>query len=233
MKEIYAYKDEYNNDCQFLRGKYYKYISDLITDFFEEPLPDNDFHTHFLNVLNTLEDYDDIYYITSEMPFYWAICIIENRRTHNHLIKNKTNEDYKKWHTKYRTANDFVTFIIEEINEKTYIFNDNEGGKSLFLRGKYYEFVCSLVTDFLGKPLENNLINTTLIGKLNTLPASGQYKNISQFIDTPPYCWAMSIIENKETTNVFNPEQLKVYTKFLEEFNKKNRINSFVIPQHS
>ncbi|WP_185287864.1 hypothetical protein [Chryseobacterium lactis] len=113
MEDIYAYKDEYNNDCQFLRRKYYQYVSDLITDFFEEPLPDNDFHTRFLNVLNTLENYEDVTYITCEMPFYWAICIIENRRTHHHLIKNKTNEDYIQWHTKYRTANDFVTFIIE------------------------------------------------------------------------------------------------------------------------
>lgn len=56
MEDIYAYKDEYNNDCQFLRRKYYQYVSDLITDFFEEPLPDNDFHTRFLNVLNTLEN---------------------------------------------------------------------------------------------------------------------------------------------------------------------------------
>ncbi|WP_185287863.1 hypothetical protein [Chryseobacterium lactis] len=40
-----------------------------------------------------------------------------------------------------------------------------------------------------------------LITGHNTLPASGQYKNIHQFIDKQPY-WAMSIAENKETTNV-------------------------------
>lgn len=231
MEDIYLYKDEYNNDCQFLRRKYYEYVSALITDFFEEPLPDNDFHTHFLNALNTLENYDDVYHITTEMPFYWAICIIENRWTNHHLIKDKTNEDYGKWHAKYRAANDLVTFIIEGINEETYIFNNSEGGKSLFLRGKYYQFVCSMVTDFLGKPLENNWINNALITRLNALPASGQYKNIRQFINKQPY-WALSIAENKETTNVLNPEQLKAYTKFLEEFYKNNGISSFIIPQH-
>ncbi len=42
MEDLYVYKDEYDNDCTFLRKKYYEKVSALITDFFEEPLPDND-----------------------------------------------------------------------------------------------------------------------------------------------------------------------------------------------
>jgi len=232
MEDIFLYKDEYDNDCQFLRKKYYEKVSSLITDFFEEPLPDNKFHQRFLNVLNTLEDYHDVYHITTEMPFYWAICIIENRWTHNHLIKNKTNDEYREWSTKYRTENNIITFIIEGINEETYVFNDNEGGKSLFLREKYYEFVGSLVTDFFKQPFEYNIMNAQLINRLNALYADGNYQTISKFIGNPPY-WALSIIENKETTGILNVEQLKLYPEFLEEFYKKNGISSFVIPKSS
>lgn len=230
MENIYLYKDEFGNECTFLRGKYYKQVCALITDFFKEPLPDNDFHKHFLNLLNTLEDHHDVYTITTEMPFYWAICIIENRWTNNHLIKNKTNEDYREWVNKYDKENNIITFIIEGINEDTYVFNDEKGGKSIFLRGKYYELIYSLITDFFKKSPEYNLMNARLINNLNALFANGNYKNISKFIGKELY-WAMSIIENKETTNALNEEQLKEYTKFLENFYKKNGITSFVLPQ--
>jgi hypothetical protein len=76
----------------------------------------------------------------------------------------------------------------------------------------------AVLLPFLGKPFENNWINNMLITGLNTF---GLYKNIQQFIDKQPY-WAMSIAENKETTNVLSSEQLKIYTKFLEEFYKNN-----------
>lgn len=230
MEDIYVYKDEFGNECSFLRRKYYELVSAIITDFFEESLPDNEVQKNFLNLLSTLEDYHDVYYITTEMPFYWAICIIENRKTNNHLIKNKTNDDYSEWINKYNKENNIVRFIIEGINEEIYIFNNNEGGKSIFLRGKYYEFVCNLVTGFFKKPLEYNLNNAGLISNLNALFADGKYKDISKFIDNPPYNWAISIIENKETTHILDEEQLKGYTEFLEEFNKKNDINSFFIP---
>ncbi len=230
MEDLYVYKDEYDNDCTFLRKKYYEKVSALITDFFEEPLPDNEFHQRFLKVLNTLEDYHDVYHITTEMPFYWAVCIIENRWTHNHLIKNKTNEEYREWSHKYRTENDIITFIIEGINEETYVFNNNEGGKSIFLRKKYYEFIDSLVTDFFKKPFEYNKMNAGLINRLNALPAGGNYKTVSSFTGNPPY-WALSVIENKETTDVLSVEQLKSYPEFVEDFYRKNGISSFIIPQ--
>ncbi|KPE52806.1 hypothetical protein [Chryseobacterium indologenes] len=232
MEDIYLYKDEFENDCQFLRKKYYEHVSAIITDFFEEPLPDNEFHQRFLNMLNTPENYEDVYHITTEMPFYWAICIIEDRWTNNHLIKNKTNDDYRKWNNRYCIENDIITFIIQGINEETYVFNNNEGGKSIFLVKKFYEFVSSLVTDFFKQPFEYNIMNVRLINRLNALCSNGYYKDINPFIGNPPY-WALSIIENKETTCVLSVEQLKLYPEFLEKFFKKNGISSFVIPESS
>jgi hypothetical protein len=38
MEDIFIYKDEYGNECTFLREKYYKHVCAVITDFFEEPL---------------------------------------------------------------------------------------------------------------------------------------------------------------------------------------------------
>ncbi|GAA5083568.1 hypothetical protein GCM10023210_02360 [Chryseobacterium ginsengisoli] len=231
MENLYIYQDEFDNECTFLRKKYYEHICAMITDFFEEPLPDNEFYRNFLDVLNTLEDYHDVYYLTTEMPFYWAICIIENRRTNHHLIKNKTNDDFREWYIKYKKENDIVRFIIEGINEETYVFNNDNGGESIFLRKKYYELVCILVTDFFKKPLEYNAMNATLIGNLNALFADGKRKDISTFVDREPYYWAMSIIEDKETTNVLNEKELEGYAEFIEDFYKNNEIKSFVIPE--
>lgn len=229
MKDIFIYKDEYGNECTFLRGKYYKHVCAVITYFFEESLPDNEFHKHFRSLLNTLESYDDVYTITTEMPFYWSICIIENRWTNNHLIKSKTNDDYKEWADKYNRENGIITFIIEGINEETYIFNNDEGGKSIFLRGKYYEFVCKLVSDFFKEVLEYNFINARLINNLNALYDGGKYEDIRKFVDKKPYQWAMSIIENKETATVLDDKSLEEYNIFLDEFFKANNIKSFIV----
>lgn len=232
MEDTYLYKDEYDNDCIFFRKKYHDLVLAIITDFFEEPLPNNGFQKGFINFLNTLDDYHAVYHITGEMPFYWAICIIEDRHTSNHLIKNKTNEAYMEWSQRYHIENDIITFIKEGINEETYVFNDHGGGKGIFLRGRYYEFVCSLVTDFFEKPLEYNLANARFINHLNALFDNGSAEYISKFLAQPPYDWALSIIENKETANTLNPEQLASYTEFLEAFYRKNGMTAFTIPQN-
>lgn len=98
----------------FYRREYYKHVSDIIKTFFNESLSDNEFHKRFISLLNELEDYNDVYNITTEMPFYWAICIIENDWTTNHLIKDKTLDDYIQYSKKYDKKNNITTFIIED-----------------------------------------------------------------------------------------------------------------------
>ena len=230
MEDQYIYTDEFGNESVFLRRKYYKLVCATIKDFFEEPLPENGFHRHFLNLLNTLEDYHDVYIITTEMPFYWAVCIIENNWTIKHLLKNKTNEEYREWYIRYKKENDIVSFIIEVINEETYKFTNNDGDKSLFLRKKYYEFICSLVTDFFKKPLEYNSMNAGLISSLNALFADGKQKDVDRFIGQEIY-WAMSVIEDKEFQNLLIFTNSEEYNEFLADFYRENKINAFVIQE--
>lgn len=98
----------------FYRMEYYKHVCDIIKNFFGESLPDNDFHKHFISLLNLLKDYNDVYNITTEMPFYWAICIIENDWTTNYLIKEKTLEEYIQYSKVYDKKNNITTFVIED-----------------------------------------------------------------------------------------------------------------------
>ncbi|MGN7863247.1 hypothetical protein [Chryseobacterium sp. 22458] len=251
MKDIYIYKDEFDNECTFLRGKFYKYVCDLITVFFEEPLPDNEFHKNFVNALNNLEDYHDVYKFTIEYPWYWAICIIENNWTVNSLIKGKNDEELMEWVKKYKKENDIVSLIIDGINEETYIFTNKEEVKSLFLRKKYYEFISALVKDFFKQQIKFNDTEYSLITRLNALPSSGVYTDIIRRLNIPvieeisdaeniniehaleenAYQWAMSIIENKEITTVLDDKKLEEYNVFLDKFFKTNNIKSFIVSE--
>lgn len=252
MEDIYIYKDEFENECTFLRGKFYKYVCDLITDFFEEPLPDNEFHRNFVNGLNTLQDYHDVYNFTVEYPWYWAICIIENNWTINSLIKEKSDEELMEWIKKYKKENEIVSLIIDGINEETYIFTNKEGTKSIFLRKKYYEFIDALIKDFFKHQTKFNDTEHTLITRLNAFPSSsGTYIDIIRRLNIPvkgevnnaenldienaiqedAYKWAMSIIENKETKNVLSEKQLDEYNVFLNKFLKGKNMKSFIVPE--
>lgn len=229
MEEKFIYINEYGKQDIFLRKQYYDQICALVTDFFEEELVDNEFHKHFVLLLNSLEDYNDVYILTTEMNFYWAICIIENEWTNNHLIKGKTLDDYKSWRLKYYKDKGVIgNAIIKGINEETYIFTDEENHKSIFLREMYYNYICALVTDFFDKPLEYNLINFKLINYLNALFADGNYEGVNEITGKPPYYWAMSIIENEWTTRTLSKEELEKHYIFQEEFYKKHNINSFI-----
>lgn len=251
MEDIYLYKDEFGNECTFLRGKFYQYVCDLITVFFEEPLPDNEFHTNFVKALNTLEDYHDVYTFTIEYPWYWAICIIENNWTIHSLIKGKEDEELMEWVKKYKKENDIISLIIDGINEETYVFTTKENVKSIFLRKKYYEFISALVKDFFKQQIEFNDTEYSLMTRLNALPSSGTYTdiirrlnisvieeisdaeniNIEHAIEENACQWAMSIIENKEIATVLDDKKLEEYRVFLDEFFKTNTITSFIIPK--
>lgn len=252
MEDIYLYKDEFGNECTFLRGKFYQYVIDLITVFFEEPLPGNEFHENFVKALNNLEEYHDVYTFTIEYPWYWAICIIENKRTINSLIKGKKNEELMEWIKKYKKENDIISLIIDGINEETYVFTNKEEVKSIFLRKKYYEFICALVKDFFKRQIEFNDIEHSLMTRLNALPSSGAYTdiirrlnisvieeisdakniNVEHTIEENAYQWAMSIIENKKITTVLDDKKQEEYNVFLDEFFKTNNITSFMVSEN-
>ena len=97
----YKFINGYGKENVYLRREDYNEVCAIITDFFEEELVMNDFHEYFIHFLNTLEDQDDVAFIQAEPPFYWAICIIQNRRTTDHMIKGKTLDDYVTWLQEY------------------------------------------------------------------------------------------------------------------------------------
>ncbi|MGE4513134.1 MAG: hypothetical protein AB7E26_04870 [Chryseobacterium sp.] len=251
MEDLFIYTDEFGNECTFLRGKFYKYVCDLITDFFEELLPDNEFHRNFVHGLNTIQDYNDVYSFTVEYPWYWSICIIENKWTINSLIKEKTDEELMAWVKKYKKENDIISLVIDGINEETYVFTNKEGTENIFLRKKYYEFISVLVKEFFKKQIKFNDTEYSLVTRLNALPSSGTYTdiirrlnipvieeisvaeniNIEHAIEQDAYQWGMSIIENKETAMVLDDKKLEEYNIFLDEFFKANNMTSFVVSQ--
>lgn len=230
MKDIFVYNDEFGNECTFLRKQYYFHVCNLVTDFFEEPLEMNSFHKYFIKMLDELEDYKDVYVITIEPLSYWAICIIENDFTINSLINEKKIEELTEWNLMYYKSHNIVRYIIQGINEETYVFTDKDGEKKIFFRKKYHEFVAALVKYFFRQHIKFNNIEALLISYLNGLPNSGDYKNINEITDNSPYYWAMSIIENEWTTKTLNKEELEKYYIFEKEFYKQNDISSFIYP---
>ncbi|WP_459212795.1 hypothetical protein [Aquimarina rhabdastrellae] len=117
-EEKFEFLNGYGKESIFLRRAYYEEICAIITDFFEEELIMNDFHEYFVNFLNTLEDHDDVMFINVEMPFYWAICIIQNKRTCDHLINGKTDDDYVKWWREvYYKKTEISDHLIETVNK--------------------------------------------------------------------------------------------------------------------
>jgi len=103
-----------------------------------------------------------VYSFTVEYPWYWSICIIENKWTINSLIKEKTDEELMAWVKKYKKENDIICLVIDGINEETYVFTNKEGTENIFLRKKYYEFISVLIKEFLKNRLNLMILNILL-----------------------------------------------------------------------
>ncbi len=110
-KEFHFINDE-DEKCVFHIKEYYDFVCAVILDHFHEELKHNKFHEWFISTLNTLEDYDDVYFITSEMPYYWSMCIIENDRT-NKSLQGEELDSYIQFAKKYRLDRGIRTFLEE------------------------------------------------------------------------------------------------------------------------
>lgn len=113
IEEEFHFNNDDDENSIFYTRKYYEFICSLVTDFFKVELEQNKFHSWFINTLNSLEDSDDVYFLTSEMPFYWAMCIMENNRT-NKSLQGGDLEDYLKFAKHYRNEKGIKTFLFEE-----------------------------------------------------------------------------------------------------------------------
>jgi len=218
--------NSYGKENIFLRGEFYKYICAMITDFFEEELVMNEEHKSFIHLLNNFEGYADIGYFNCEMHYYWAICIIQNKDTTDELINNKTQEDFIKWSNIYYKTSKIGDFLIETVDEDEYLYSDDNNNEFIFLTKKYYDFVCSIVTNFFEAEINNNNQRSLFLNRLHTLHLESSFKEI---IDVPAYEWALRIVQDQEVVEKLNDKELGRYHKFKLNFFKDENITSFIV----
>lgn len=113
---------------------------------------------------------------------------------------------------------------MNPINNSQFAFIDDDGTRKVFLREKYFEFVCLLITDYYKKEVPQNDFYNYFVNLLNNLDDYNGVYFVEHYM--PPY-WALSIIENDNTKNSFNyDERMKeISTKFRRE----NNLSSFII----
>lgn len=94
----------------FLRKLYYEFVCEIITDFFKKPLEKNKFHDQFVSMLLNIEDYNDVYDITTEVGYYWALSIIHNEYTTESLSVEEI-EKFSQFSADYYHKNEIISFV--------------------------------------------------------------------------------------------------------------------------
>lgn len=119
MEKDFIFIDDETDGKQriFYRSIFYSYIRNLITDFFNAKLEYNETHLRLINFLETLEEAGDVYFLMHEMPYHWALSIIQNTSEPNEEImideNQKNNEiDFCK---QFLLKNN-IYFFLEEFN---------------------------------------------------------------------------------------------------------------------
>ena len=75
---IFIDKTDNNKKKVFHRKLFYKYIRELIIKFFNVKLENNEINQRFIGYLNNLKEAGDVYFLMHEMPYHWALSIIQN-----------------------------------------------------------------------------------------------------------------------------------------------------------
>lgn len=114
---------------------------------------------------------------------------------------------------------------MKPIKNSQFVFTDTDDGiKKIFLREKYFEFVCVLITDYYKKEVIENDFYKYFVELLNNL--EDDYGVFFIEHQMPPY-FALGIIENKIPEDSFQyDERMK---NISSNFRKKNNLKSFVI----
>ena len=100
----------------FHRFLFYSYIKNLIIDFFNIELKDNETHLRFISFLETLEDAGDVYFLTHEETYHWALSIIQNEAEPDESIIINNQELNKKemnFYLDFLKNNNIKSFIEE------------------------------------------------------------------------------------------------------------------------
>ncbi|MEG1590477.1 hypothetical protein [Chryseobacterium sp.] len=117
---------------------------------------------------------------------------------------------------------------IKPIKNSQFVFTDSDEDcvKKIFLREKYFEFVCLLITAFYQKEIIENDFYNYFVNLLNDLEDDQDVFFIEHHI--PPH-WALCIIQNKHTTDTYNKNDENRLSDIWLEFTKHNRLKSFII----
>jgi len=120
---------------------------------------------------------------------------------------------------------------MKPIKNSQFVFTDTDDGlRKVFLREKYFEFVCLLITDYYEKEIVENDFYKYFVDLLNNLEDdSGVF-----FIEhqMPPY-FAQGIIQNSIPAphSYYWDERMKeIIVKFDRKYNMKGFIIDYSIP---
>jgi hypothetical protein len=115
---------------------------------------------------------------------------------------------------------------MEPIKDSQFLFIDDDGTKKVFLREKYFEFVCLLITDFYNKEIVENDFYNYFVNLLNDLEDDYGVFFIEHHI--PPH-WALCIIQNKHTIDTYDKNDEDKLSDMWLKFTKHNSLKSFII----
>lgn len=113
---------------------------------------------------------------------------------------------------------------MNPIKESQFRFIDDEGVPKIFLREKYFQFVCLLITDFFKEEIIKNDFYRYFISLLNDLEDGYRVFFIEHQLPTH---WALCIIQNKHTT--YNKDNDSKLRYIWLEFTKQNSLKSFIL----
>jgi hypothetical protein len=118
MEKDFVFIDDVTDGKEriFHRLLFYTYIKKLITSFFSKELKDNETHLRFISFLETLEDAGDVYFLMHEMPYRWALSIIQNMTEPDESIminNDKLNKDELEFYLNFLKNNNIKSFIEE------------------------------------------------------------------------------------------------------------------------
>lgn len=113
---------------------------------------------------------------------------------------------------------------MNPIKESHFIFIDDEGVTKIFLREKYFQFVCLLITDFFKEEIIKNDFYRYFINLFNDLEDGYSLFFIEHQLPTH---WALCIIQNKHTIETYTKDNEDRLQKIWSEFIKQNNLKSF------
>lgn len=115
---------------------------------------------------------------------------------------------------------------MKPIKNSQFTYTDEYGIQKIYLREKYFEFVCLLITDYYGKEIIENDFYKYFVNLLNTLEDYIAVNFIEHYLLT---YWAISIIHNDDTDDAKAKVDDDKLIMLWKKFKTQNNIEDFII----